>query len=56
MLHCARVRLPQLGSASGASPLTVDAPLPDDMQTLWAALGGEPEQLLNALDAQSDQS
>jgi 23S rRNA-/tRNA-specific pseudouridylate synthase len=48
MLHCARVRLPQLAGA-------VDAPIPDDMRRLWAALGGEPEQLLRALD-QSDQS
>ena len=59
MLHCARVRLPQLAGASALTRLarlTIDAPIPDDMQTLWAGLGGEPEQLLHALDAQSDQS
>jgi 23S rRNA-/tRNA-specific pseudouridylate synthase len=43
MLHCARVRLPAPG---GGEPLTIDAPVPDDMHKLWRELGGAPDALL----------
>jgi 23S rRNA-/tRNA-specific pseudouridylate synthase len=42
MLHCARVRLPAI---AGGEPLTIDAPVPDDMHKLWRELGGAPECL-----------
>src|SRR5262249_7674470 len=41
MLHSSRVRL----SLAGAEPLTIDAPLPDDLGELWGKLGGEPAAL-----------
>lgn len=42
-LHCAWVALPELGR--------VEAPLPEALEQLWAALGGAPEALLRACDA-----
>jgi 23S rRNA-/tRNA-specific pseudouridylate synthase len=42
MLHCARVRLPAIGRAQ---PVTVDAPLPDDLRALWQQLGGHADAL-----------
>ena len=43
MLHCARVRLPTFR-------LTLDAPIPEDLKTLWQQLGGAVSTLENALD------
>jgi 23S rRNA-/tRNA-specific pseudouridylate synthase len=42
MLHCARVSLPGIGHAQA---VTVDAPIPDDMRTLWQQHGGSPDTL-----------
>lgn len=44
MLHCARVRLPDLAGRT-AGKLTVDAPVPDDFRSLWLQLGGAAELL-----------
>jgi len=40
MLHCARVRLPNLARDEGTL-LTIDAAVPDDFRTLWQKLGGD---------------
>ena len=49
MLHCARVRLPALEGPAEA--LTLNAPIPDDLRSVWQALGGDPSSLERALDA-----
>jgi 23S rRNA-/tRNA-specific pseudouridylate synthase len=46
MLHCARVRLPNIGDGTR---LTLDAPIPDDFRAVWLALGGELDSLDQAL-------
>lgn len=46
MLHCARVKLPAIAGAA----ITVDAPLPSDMRTLWSQLGGAPDALSLPVD------
>lgn len=62
MLHCARVRVPKPAQQAPASLLTVDAPLPDDFQQVWLALGGAAgalscvEAALSLVSRQSDQS
>ncbi|HET8932513.1 MAG TPA: RluA family pseudouridine synthase [Polyangiales bacterium] len=48
MLHCARVRLPKIGGVTGER-VTVDAPLPEDFQRVWVALGGEGDALEGAI-------
>ncbi|MEY4575392.1 MAG: hypothetical protein RL701_95, partial [Pseudomonadota bacterium] len=40
MLHCARVRLPDIAGNTGKL-LTVDAPAPEDFERLWKQLGGD---------------
>ncbi|MET0387997.1 MAG: RluA family pseudouridine synthase [Polyangiales bacterium] len=46
MLHCARVRLPNVAAGPGAEPLTIEAPVPDDFSELWQRLGGDPALLV----------
>jgi 23S rRNA pseudouridine1911/1915/1917 synthase len=50
MLHCARVRIPDVARKHGRF-LTVDAPIPDDMRELWLKLGGDPSLLDTAPDS-----
>jgi 23S rRNA-/tRNA-specific pseudouridylate synthase len=40
MLHCARVRLPDIAGGAGKM-LTIDAPAPEDFERLWKQLGGD---------------
>lgn len=42
MLHCAQVELPAI---TGAGRLVLQAPVPDDMCSLWQELGGAAEAL-----------
>jgi hypothetical protein len=48
MLHCARVRLPNIAGTTGER-VTVDAPVPEDFRQVWLALGGEIGTLERAL-------
>jgi hypothetical protein len=50
MLHCARVRIPDVARKHGRF-LTVDAPIPDDMRELWLKLGGDSSLLDTAPDS-----
>jgi 23S rRNA pseudouridine1911/1915/1917 synthase len=40
ILHCARLKLPSIGAGA---PLTIDAPVPEDMRELFTRLGGAAE-------------
>lgn len=40
LLHCAAVSVPDV--AGGGAPLVVRAPIPGDLATVWAGLGGAP--------------
>jgi hypothetical protein len=42
MLHCARVRFPEV---SGGGFMELTAPVPPDMVGVWLELGGDPKAL-----------
>ena len=42
MLHCARVRFPEV---SGGGFMELTAPVPPDMERVWVELGGDPKAL-----------
>lgn len=48
MLHCARVRFPQV---TGNGVTDLEAPVPEDMTGVWVSLGGDPAALSCSITA-----